>query len=82
MSKREAGDQDCPYTLTQMASGHWGFVGRIPISLGLRRADGTSPTAYDEDVTRHCGPGFAKLVPRSWATKEAALAAARDESRD
>jgi hypothetical protein len=53
----------------------WG----IPAALGYVRKDGTAPSAEDLAAARQCGPGFAGLRTRTWATSEDACTALRAE---
>lgn len=64
-----------PLSVIQYPTGRWGFVGRVPAALSYAQKDGSAPTAKQLDAAAHCGPGFAGLKPRSWETRESAIAA-------
>lgn len=62
----------------QYPSGRWGFVGSVCTDLCYMQQDGSPPTNKQLDTARHCGPGFANLRARTFATEADALQAAAD----
>lgn len=58
-------------------NGRWSFAGSVDFRLAfVSKVDGGEPTAKQIDAAKHCGPGFAKLARRSFATKAEAIEAA------
>ena len=64
--------------VNQFPTGRWGFVGRVPVTLGYVQQNGETPTAKQCASAAHCGPGIAGLRPRTWETKEEAEQALAD----
>ena len=59
----------------QCPSGRWAFVGHVEAALAYVTKGGTAPSDEQVDNAQRFGPALAGLQPRTWPTREAALAA-------
>jgi hypothetical protein len=63
--------------LITFPSGRFGFAGRVPVVLGMRRKDGAPMTAQDCERAAQCNaPAMLGYVTRAYTTRDEAIAAA------